>query len=63
MTSKSKSADKEGGKGKVKAGKLKLNKESIRDLTPSGQGGIKGGMMGTIPTEHGGCTRTQVGCG
>jgi hypothetical protein len=52
MTSKSKSADKETEKGKGKVGKLKLNRESIRDLTPS-KNEIQGG--GTDPTD--GCTR------
>jgi hypothetical protein len=52
MTSKSTSADKDGAKGKVKAGKLKLNKESVRDLTPSDQSGIKGGAIVTpAPTK------------
>jgi hypothetical protein len=52
MTSKSKSADKDGAKEKVKPGKLKLNKESVRDLTPSDQGGIKGGAIVTpAPTK------------
>ena len=59
MTSKSKSADKDGAKGKVKPGKLKLNRESIRDLTPSNQNEIQGG--GTTPTNV--CTRTEAGCG
>ena len=52
MTSKSKSADKETEKGKGKVGKLKLNRESIRDLTPSGGSGIKGGAIVTpAPTK------------
>ena len=44
MTSKKKSAAQGGEKGKAKAGKLKLNRESVRDLTPGGQSGIKGGV-------------------
>ena len=44
MTSKSKSAAQGGEKGKAKAGKLKLNRESVRDLSPGGQSGIKGGV-------------------
>jgi len=52
MTSKSKSAGKETEKGKGKVGKLKLNRESIRDLTPSGGSGIKGGAIVTpAPTK------------
>jgi hypothetical protein len=53
MTSKSKSAGKEREKGKEKVGKLKLNRESVRDLTPSNQNEIQGG--GTDPSD--GCTR------
>jgi hypothetical protein len=59
MTSKSKSVGKEREKGKEKVGKLKLNRESVRDLTPSNQNEIQGG--GTTPTNV--CTRTEAGCG
>ena len=44
MTSKKKSAAQGEEKGKAKAGKLKLNRESVRDLSPGGQSGIKGGV-------------------
>jgi hypothetical protein len=58
MTSKSKSAGKETEKGKGKVGKLKLNRESIRDLTPS-----KNEIQGGAPYATSGCTRSQAGCG
>jgi len=43
MVTKPKAADKKEKKGRVKVGKLKLNKETIKDLTPSAQNQIKGG--------------------
>jgi hypothetical protein len=38
-------------KGKVKVGKLVLNKESVEDLTGSERKRIKGGMIGLQPIE------------
>jgi len=31
-------------KGRVKVGKLKLNRETVKDLTPSEKKGMKGGL-------------------
>ena len=39
-------------KGKVKVGKLVLNKETVKDLTGSERKGIKGGALGLVTTER-----------
>ncbi|MBA3768426.1 MAG: hypothetical protein H0W99_15890 [Acidobacteria bacterium] len=43
MVTKPKAADKKEKKGRVKVGKLKLNKETVKDLTGSEAKKIKGG--------------------
>ena len=46
MVTKSKKTDKrETGRGKVKVGKLKLNLETVKDLTGGQQKRIKGGFV------------------
>jgi len=42
--SKTQTNESEEKKGKIKVDKLKLNKETIRDLTESDQKGVKGGI-------------------
>ena len=45
-------------KGKVKFGKLQLNKETVKDLSESDLKGIKGGMVPTLMATHGAkCTK------
>ena len=44
--SKTQTSESEEKKGKIKVDKLKLNKETIRDLTESDQKGVKGGIRG-----------------
>ena len=55
VTKKKSKGEKEAKKGRVKVGKLKLNKETVKDLTPSktkqvggGLGGVVGGVGGGV---------------
>ena len=54
MVNKPKSVENEQKKGRVKVGKLKLNKETVKDLTDSEKKQIKGGRgeftISIIPT-------------
>ena len=43
-------------KGKVKVGKLKLNKETVKDLSAKAQQKVKGGLAPTLTC--GGCSIT-----
>jgi len=43
-------AEKEVTKSRVKVGKLQLEKETIKDLTPSKQKQVKGGVINAGPT-------------
>ena len=57
MVSKNKTGEK---KGKVKVGKLRLNRETVKDLTAREEKQIKGGLAITV---HYQCVRLQtVGC-
>jgi hypothetical protein len=57
MVTKRKTGEK---KGKVKVGKLRLNKETVKDLTGGEQKQIKGGLVITV---HYLCVPVQtVGC-
>ena len=53
-------------KGKVKVGKLILNKESVKDLTPGERKRIKGGIIGLMDPPTANCpplgTRREDGC-
>ena len=45
-------------KGRVKVGKLQLNKETVKDLSEKDVKGIKGGMVPTLMATHGAkCTK------
>lgn len=39
-------------KGRVKVGKLKLNKETVKDLTGGKQKQIKGGILRNLTTDY-----------
>ncbi len=49
MTARTKSAGKTGQKGKVKVGKLKVNKETVKNLSDSEKRGVKGGIGNIKP--------------
>jgi hypothetical protein len=49
MVTKAKAASKGQKKSRVKVGKLKLNKETIKDLSGTATKAIKGGMMKPKP--------------
>jgi hypothetical protein len=53
MVTKSKAAGKEQKKSRVKVGKLKLNKETVRDLSGKEAKAIKGGRPKPIPRTAG----------
>ncbi|MGH9944669.1 MAG: hypothetical protein ACRD9R_20165 [Pyrinomonadaceae bacterium] len=57
VAKKKQSTETEETKGKVKVGKLKLNKESVKDLTGSQQKQIRGGKGKQIITA--GCVTTE----
>jgi hypothetical protein len=59
MVTKSKAASKAPKKSRVKAGKLKLNKETLKDLTGDEARRIKGGAMGTIVGTSRACGGTK----
>ena len=45
-------------KGSVKVGKLKINKETVKDLSETDVKEIKGGMVPTLMASHGAkCTK------
>lgn len=51
MVVKKKSTSEQGElKGKVKVGKLKLNRETVKDLTSEQQKRVKGGLLGNAST-------------
>ena len=66
MVTKTKAGQK---KGKVKVGKLKLNKETVKDLSAGEQEKVKGGRLPTTTltntcyTEAANCTASQYICG
>jgi len=54
-------------KSRIKVGKLKLNKETIKDLTPDNKKGLKGGMAWPSGPDCGGhmdgqCTARHSTC-
>jgi len=51
----SKPGEREEKKGRVKVGKLQVNKETVKNLTSAEQKGIKGG--GTVYTRDTNCAR------
>jgi hypothetical protein len=57
MATRNKNQAKEATKRRVKVGKLQLNKETIKNLNPSKQKQVKGGLIKNIPeTEHRTCS-------
>jgi hypothetical protein len=59
MVAKNKTGEK---RVKVEVGKLKLKKETVKDLTGSEQIKIKGGVVNTNGCAAGQCTRRATGC-
>ena len=59
MVTKNKTGEK---RGKVKVGKLKLKKETVKDLTASQQRKIKGGEIYQTGGCGVACTRRATGC-
>jgi len=49
------------GKGSVKVGKLKINKETVKDLSEHEVKEIKGGMVPTLMASRG--QKCSEGCG
>lgn len=61
MVTKSKATKTASKKSRVKVGKLKLNKETIKDLTGDEARRVRGGAMGTIVGTSRVCGNTK-GC-
>ena len=59
MVTKNKTGEK---RGRVEVGKLKLKKETVKDLTGSQQKQIKGGEINTNGCNAGACSRRATGC-
>lgn len=53
MVTKSKATNTASKKGRVKVGKLKLNKETVKDLSEKEAKGVKGGKPKPIPRTAG----------
>jgi natural product precursor len=58
MVTKKRTTTKAAKRGRVKVGKLKLNKETVKDLSEREVKAIKGGMIPTLMATHGDkCTK------